>query len=74
MNDKLVQVFATAARCADCPDPACVRACPEKVDLRLVFDFLASETPLPVVWKLNELEAIRYVDDAIETSYTPWFQ
>ncbi len=72
INDA-VSIFATAARCADCPDAHCVKACPERVDLRVVFQYLAAQTPLPVAWKLSERDAVLFADDAIETSFTPWF-
>ncbi len=68
------KIFATAAQCADCPDKTCLRACPSHVDLELVFRYLASQSPLPVAWELDEVDAERYADDAIEVSFTPWFQ
>ncbi len=67
-------IFATAARCADCPDAECVKACPEQVDLRQVFRYLAAQAPLPVAWKASEKDAVLFADNAIETSFTPWFQ
>ncbi len=66
-------VFTMAGRCADCPDCACIKACPEHLDLRTLFQFIAAQSPLPVSWQLNEREAEVFADDAIELSFTPWF-
>ena len=66
-------IFTVAARCADCPDRACVSACPKHIDLCALFQFIAAQAPLPVSWKQSEREAEVFADEAIETSFTPWF-
>jgi ferredoxin len=65
-------VLVTAARCADCPDPACMKACPEQVDLRAVFAFVAGQGIPPVTWRMDEREAEDFAIEAIEKSFTPW--
>ena len=63
-------IFATAVRCADCAEAPCMRACPEQVDLRALFQFIADQTPLPVAWRIAEREAEAFADEAIERSFT----
>ncbi len=62
-------VFLTAARCADCPDPACMRACPEEIDLRGLFEFIAAQAPIPLMWTRTPGEAAELVREAIQDSY-----
>ncbi len=64
------KVFLTAARCADCPNPACMQACPEKIDLHALFEFIAAQSPIPLPWtrKLDETET--YTGQAIHNSFT----
>jgi ferredoxin len=66
------EVLVTAARCAACAEPACMKACPEQVDLRALFEFVAAQTKMPLVWRLNEREAEDFAIEAIERSFTPW--
>jgi ferredoxin len=65
-------VLATAARCAGCAEPACMKACPEQVDLRALFEFVAAQAKVPPMWRLNEREAEDFAIEAIEQSFTPW--
>jgi NADPH-dependent glutamate synthase beta subunit-like oxidoreductase len=65
-------VMATAARCAGCAEPVCMKACPEQVDLRALFDFVAAQAKSPPTWRLNEREAEDFAIQAIEASFTPW--
>jgi NADPH-dependent glutamate synthase beta subunit-like oxidoreductase len=67
-------VLATAARCAGCTDPACMKACPEQMDLRALFEFVAAQTKTPLTWRLDEREAEDFAIEAIERSFTPWLQ
>lgn len=66
------EVLATAARCAGCTDPACAKACPEGVDLRALFEFVAAQAQSPINWRLDEREAEDFAIEAIEKSFTPW--
>ena len=63
------QIFATAAQCADCAEAPCMQACPEQVDLRALFQFIAEQSPLPVAWQANERAAEVFADEAIERSF-----
>ncbi len=72
--DERARVFVAAARCADCPDKACVKACPEHIDLNLLFGFIAGLSPQPPSWVADEKQAEVFADDAIEMSFTPWLQ
>ncbi len=63
-------VFATAARCANCTHPACVEGCPDHIDLRALFEFVATHAPMPISWQTNEQAAVTFADEAIETSFT----
>lgn len=65
-------VLARAAQCADCADPTCMKACPEQVDLRVLFEFIATQSKTPVIWRLDEREAEEFAIEAIEKSMTPW--
>jgi NADPH-dependent glutamate synthase beta subunit-like oxidoreductase len=65
-------VLVTAAQCADCPEPACMKACPEQVDLRALFEFVGAQAKMPLTWRLSEREAEDFAIEAIEKSYTPW--
>ncbi len=67
-------IFAAAARCAGCSNPACMNACPDHIDLHALFEFIAAQAPMPVSWKLNEREAEAFADKAIEASFTPRFE
>ncbi len=67
-------VLVTAARCADCAEPACMKACPQQVDLRALFKFIAAQTKTPLAWRLDEREAEDFAIEAIERSFTPWLQ
>lgn len=66
------EVFAAAARCAGCADPACIKACPDQVDLRALFEFVAAQSKMPLMWRLGEREAEDFALEAIEKSFTPW--
>ncbi len=63
-------IFATAVRCANCTDAKCVNVCPEHIDLRALFQFIADQAPLPVSWRADEREAEDFADAAIERSFT----
>jgi NADPH-dependent glutamate synthase beta subunit-like oxidoreductase len=69
-TDTAPDIFATAARCANCAHPACMEGCPDQIDLRALFEFVATHAPMPITWKLNEQEAESFVREAIETSFT----
>ncbi len=64
------EVFLTAARCADCPNPACMQACPEQIDLRALFEFIAAQSPLPLTWRRDEQEAEALTGQAIHNSFS----
>jgi ferredoxin len=66
------EVSVTAARCAGCAEQTCMKACPEGVDLRALFEFVAAQTKMPLMWRLNEREAEDFAIEAIEKSFTPW--
>lgn len=66
------EVLATAARCAGCSDAACMKACPESVNLRALFEFVAAQAQSPINWRQDEQEAEDFVIEAIEKSFTPW--
>ncbi len=63
------KVFLTAARCADCPNPACMQACPEKIDLRALFEFIAAQAPMPLSWMRKVDEAETFAGEAINNSF-----
>jgi NADPH-dependent glutamate synthase beta subunit-like oxidoreductase len=65
-------VLVTATRCADCPEPVCMKACPEQADLRALFEFVARQAKVPLTWRMNEREAEEFAIEAIEKSFTPW--
>jgi NADPH-dependent glutamate synthase beta subunit-like oxidoreductase len=65
-------VLVTAAQCADCSEPACMKACPEHVDLRALFKFVAAQSKTPVTWRLDERAAEDFAIEAIEKSFTLW--
>ncbi len=67
-------VFTTASRCAECKEALCLKACPEHVDLRALFEFVAAHGPRAATWRTRESEAESFAGDAIESSFTPWFQ
>lgn len=62
-------VFATAARCADCQEGACMKACPEQIDLRALFEFVASQAPMPLAWRNRPDESETFVGEAINHSF-----
>ncbi len=62
-------VLSMAARCADCGDPACMRACPEHMDLSALFRYIAAQAPVPVSWRQEAREAEDFAAAAIERSY-----
>jgi NADPH-dependent glutamate synthase beta subunit-like oxidoreductase len=62
-------VLTRAARCADCAEPVCMKACPEQVDLRALFKFIAAQSKMPLTWQLDELEAEDFAIEAIEKSF-----
>ncbi|MGB8648366.1 MAG: hypothetical protein WCF84_24230 [Anaerolineae bacterium] len=64
------QVFLTAARCADCAHPACIQACPEQIDLRALFEFIAAQAPMPLTWMRNPDEAENLIGQAIHNSFS----
>ncbi len=64
------QVFATAVQCADCAEAHCMKACPERVDLRALFQFIAEQTPMPIAWQTDEHAAESFADEAIERSFS----
>ncbi len=64
-------IFTTAARCANCTHPACIEGCPDHIDLRALFEFVAAHAPMPVSWKTDEHEAEKFAGNAIESSFTP---
>ncbi len=63
------EVFLTAARCADCPNPACMQACPEKIDLHALFEFIAAQAPMPLAWMRMANEAETFAGEAIQDSF-----
>ncbi len=63
------KVFLTAARCADCPNPACVQACPEHVDLQALFEFVVANAPPSVTRMLKAEQAETYAGEAIHNSF-----
>ena len=65
-------VLVTAARCADCPERVCMKACPEQADLRALFEFVAAQAKVPLTWGMDEREAEEFAIEAIEKSFTPW--
>ncbi len=69
MDDELQRVMMTAARCADCENAACMKACPEQVDLRALFKFIAAQSPVPVAWMRDTRAAVDFVTEAIEQSF-----
>lgn len=66
------EVLTMAARCAGCADGACMKACPEEVNLRALFEFVAAQAQSPIIWRQDEREANDFVIEAIEKSFTPW--
>lgn len=62
-------VFVTAARCADCEHKECINSCPEGVDLKALFEFVAAQSPLPLAWKQNAAQAEAFADEAIQKSF-----
>ncbi len=66
----LDQVFITAARCADCPNPPCAQSCPEHIDLHALFEFIAAQAPMPLAWKRKMDDAEAFAGDAIHNSYS----
>ncbi len=62
-------VLTRAARCADCAEPVCMKACPEQVDLRALFKFIAAQSKKPLTWRLDEFEAEDFAIEAIEKSF-----
>ncbi len=63
------KVFLTAARCADCSNPACMEACPEHVDLRALFEFISEQMPVTLARIQKSQEAETYADEAINHSF-----
>ncbi len=63
------EMFAIAARCADCQDGACMKACPKQIDLRALFEFIAKQAPMPVTWMEKTDEAEAFVGEAIRKSF-----
>ncbi len=69
-DQTLDKVIMTAARCADCTNPACAQSCPEHVDLHALFEFIAAQAPASLVWKRKMDEAETLAGDAIHNSYS----
>ncbi len=67
--EQVRNIMRIAARCADCADPACMKACPEQIDLGALFKFIASQAPLPVSWTRPAREAEDFAAAAIERSF-----
>ncbi len=63
------KVFITAARCADCSEPACMQACPEHVDLQALFEFVMANAPASVTSMLKAEQAETYAGEAITNSF-----
>ena len=63
-------IFETAARCADCAEGSCMKACPAQVDLRALFEFIAAHAPAPVAWPTDERAAEDFADAAIARSFS----
>ncbi len=62
-------VFLTAARCADCSNPACMQACPEHIDLHALFEFIAEQMPVNLARIQKAKEAETYAGEAIHNSF-----
>ncbi len=62
-------VYLTAARCAECSSPACVNACPEHIDLRALFEFIAAQAPAQLMWARQAGQAENFVAEAIDKSF-----
>ncbi len=67
-SGELESRLMVAARCADCGDPACVRVCPEHVDLQGLLRFFVSQANLPVTW-MQDVDAAEFGAEGIEASY-----
>ncbi len=67
-SGELESRLMVAARCADCSDPACTRACPEQVDLQGLLRYFVSQANLPVTW-MQDVDAADFVAEGIEASY-----
>ncbi len=67
-SDRLQSVFIASARCAECAEPPCMKACPEKVDIRGAIQFIVQNCA-----DAARVKAVRaaeeYADAAIEESY-----
>ncbi len=58
-----------AGRCVGCADPACIKACPQQVDLRALFRYVAAQTRMPATWRQDDLEAEEFAATAIQDIY-----
>lgn len=63
------RILADAAHCEECSEPACMKVCPNGIDIRAALSQMVRIKP-GIWWAEAMRAAEEFVDDAIEQSFT----